>query len=98
LEPGYQAVQSMHALRQFTAEHPEVDRIWFEQSNYLGLLSVADEKELTNLIEQATAHDIRFSIFREPDVDNEITAIALAPGPKAKKLCSRLPLALRGGK
>lgn len=98
LEPGYQAVQSMHALRQFTAEHPEIDRIWFEQSNYLGLLSVSDEKELNNLIEQATAHDIRFSIFREPDIDNEITAIALAPGPKAKKLCSRLPLALRGGK
>jgi hypothetical protein len=88
----------MHALRQFTAEHPEIDRMWFEQSNYLGLLSVSDEKELTNLIELATAHDIRFSIFREPDVDNEITAIALAPGPKAKKLCSRLPLALRGGK
>lgn len=88
----------MHALRQFTAEHPEIDRLWFEQSNYLGLLSVSDEKELMNLVEQATAHEIHFSIFREPDIENEITAIALAPGPKSKKLCSRLPLALRGGK
>jgi len=88
----------MHALRQFTAEHPEIDKLWFEQSNYLGLLSVSDEKELMSLIEQATAHEISFSIFREPDVDNEVTAIALAPGPKSKKLCSRLPLALRGGK
>ena len=98
LEPGYQAVQSMHALRQFTAEHPEIDKLWFEQSNYLGLLSVTDEKELADLVKQATFHDISFSIFREPDVDNQITAIALAPGPKSKKLCSRLPLALRGGK
>ena len=88
----------MHALRQFTAEHPEIDRLWFEQSNYLGLLSVGDEKELADLIEQATAHDIYFSVFREPDIDNQITAIALAPGPKSKKLCSRLPLALRGDK
>lgn len=88
----------MHALRQFTAEHPEIDRLWFERSNYLGLLSVSDEKELMNLVEQATAHEISFSIFREPDIENEITAIALAPGPKSKKLCSRLPLALRGGK
>jgi hypothetical protein len=86
----------MHALRQFTADHPEIDRQWFEQSNYLGLLSVADEKELTDLIEQATYHNIPFSVFREPDVDNQITAIALAPGTKSKKLCSRLPLALRG--
>jgi Peptidyl-tRNA hydrolase PTH2 len=98
LEPGYQAVQSMHALRQFTAEHPEIDKLWFEQSNYLGLLSVMNEQELHTLIEQATAHDIRCSVFREPDIDNQITAIALAPGQKTKKLCSRLPLALRGDK
>lgn len=98
MEPGYQAVQSMHALRQFTAEHPEIDKEWFEKSNYLGLLSVPNEQALVDLIEQATVHDIPFSVFREPDVDNEITAIALAPGEKSKKLCSRLPLALRGVK
>lgn len=95
LEPGYQAVQSVHAGIQFIFEHPEYAEYWFKQSNYLGLLSVNDEAELTNLIEQATAHDIRFSVFREPDVDNQITAIALAPGPKSKKLCSKLPLALK---
>ncbi len=88
----------MHALRQFTAEHPEIDRIWFEQSNYLGLLSVKNEEELQRLIEQAAASGIHHSIFREPDIDNQITAIALSPGPKSKKLCSRLPLALRGAR
>jgi len=85
----------MHALRQFTAEHPEIDKLWFEQSNYLGLLSVNNEVELTSLIERATAHDIHLSIFREPDIENQITAIALAPGLKSKKLCSKLPLALK---
>lgn len=95
LDPGYQAVQSMHALRQFTEEHPEIDREWFAVSNYLGLLSVANEVELQNLIELALRQDIKFSIFREPDIDNQITAIALAPGVKTKKLCSRLPLALK---
>jgi peptidyl-tRNA hydrolase len=88
----------MHALRQFTAEHPEIDRIWFEQSNYLGLLSVSNEEELKQLMEQATNNGIHFSVFRESDIDNEITAIALSPGPKSKKLCSRLPLALRGAR
>lgn len=96
LEPGYQAVQSMHALRQFTAEHPEVDREWFESSNYLGLLSVANEDELVKLIEQAADLGIKYSIFREPDIGDQITAIALEPGPKSKKLCGKLKLALRG--
>jgi peptidyl-tRNA hydrolase len=95
LEPGYQAVQSMHAGIQFTFEHPEYAEHWYKQSNYLGLLSVADEQELTKLIEQAAANDIRFSIFRESDIEDQITAIALAPGPKSKKLCSKLPLALK---
>ena len=95
LEPGYQAVQSMHALRQFTAEHPEIDRIWFENSNYLGLLAAANEQELVALTEQAAQLGIAFSIFREPDIGDQITAIAIAPGPKSKKLCSRLKLALR---
>ncbi len=84
----------MHALRQFTAEHPEVDKAWFEQSNYLGLLSVADEKELYLLMERAQSQGIQISIFREPDIGDQITAIALAPGPRSKKLCSQLKLAL----
>jgi len=94
LNPGYQAVQSMHALRQFTAEHPEVDRLWFEQSNYLVLLSVSNEVELYNLMERAQSQGIQVSIFREPDIGDQITAIALAPGPRSKKLCSNLKLAL----
>jgi hypothetical protein len=96
LSPGYQAVQSMHALRQFTAEHPEIDKQWFEKSNYLGLLSVSNEDELNRLIEKAHGRGIKFSIFREPDVNDQITAIALEPGVKSKKLCANLKLALRG--
>jgi peptidyl-tRNA hydrolase len=95
LEEGYQAVQSLHAGIQFVFEHPEYAEHWYKQSNYLGLLSVADEQELTKLIEQAAANDIHFSIFREPDIEDQITAIALSPGPKSKKLCSKLQLALR---
>jgi hypothetical protein len=38
---------------------------------------------------------IRFSVFKEPDIDNQITAIALEPGSKSKKICSNLSLALK---
>ncbi len=95
MSAGYQAVQSMHALRQFTAEHPDIDKQWFETSNYLSLLSVANEHELIKIIEKASLQDIKYSIFREPDIGDQITAIALSPGPKSKKLCSNLKLALR---
>jgi hypothetical protein len=76
-------------------EHPDIHQEWYKNSNYLGLLSVENEMELQRLIDKATALDIRFSVFREPDIDNQITAIALAPHPKSKKLCSNLRLALK---
>lgn len=95
LSNGYQAVQSMHALRQFSAEHPEEDKLWYEVSNYLGLLSVENEQELTTLVEKAQSLDIKFSIFREPDIGDQITAIALEPGSRTKKLCNNLQLALK---
>lgn len=90
------SVQAMHAAIQFQHDHPEYAKTWYRQSNYLGFLSVGNERMLQNIIEQAAKNDIQCSVFREPDIENQITAIALAPGPKSKKLCSRLPLALRG--
>lgn len=92
---GYQAVQSIHAAIQFNFEHPEVSKEWFTTSNYLGLLSVADETALVQLAERAQQHGIRYSVFKEPDIDNQITAIALEPGTKSRKLCSNLKLALK---
>jgi len=88
-------VQGMHAAIQFMFEHPEYSREWFDNSNYLGFLSAINEDNLKELAQKAGEADIKFSIFREPDIGDQITAIALAPGPQTKKLCSKLPLALR---
>ena len=95
LNKGYQAVQSVHAAIQFVFEHQDLCKNWFNISNYLGLLSVDNEAELVSLTEKAAQLDIKFSIFREPDIDNQITAVALEPGSLSKKLCSNLPLALK---
>jgi hypothetical protein len=43
LIPGSQAVQACHAARQFAADYPEIEREWFERSNYLAFLAVPDE-------------------------------------------------------
>lgn len=95
IEPGYQAVQSCHAMRQFTADHPDIDSEWFRHSNYLALLSVADETELMRLCVLAADAGLRWSAFREPDVGGAITAIAIQPHPTAVELCRSLPLALK---
>lgn len=95
IPPGYQAVQSAHAMRQFTADHPDRDVEWFNGSNYLALLSVTDEVELMRLLVAAKDAGIRWSAFREPDVGGAITAIALEPGNRTAELCKGLPLALK---
>ena len=92
LLPGARAAQLCHALRAFVEEHPDVDRRWFERSNTLVLLEVDDEDALMRLAWQAVMTGVPWSLFREPDLDNAVTAVAI--GPAGKALVRRLPLAL----
>lgn len=88
--------QSCHAAFHFSQEHPQLTAHWMQQSDYICILSASSERELIQLIDEAKRRDIHFSVFREADMDNQITAIALAPGVESKKLCSNLSLALKG--
>tara|TARA_R110000796_G_scaffold98092_1_gene205475 strand:- start:4907 stop:5233 length:327 start_codon:yes stop_codon:yes gene_type:complete len=88
----YQAVQSAHACVQFQYEHPELAKNWFNNSNYLIFLSVENEQELEKLISKANSNNINISIFREPDINNEITAIALEPCDWSRRHTSGIPL------
>lgn len=38
---------------------------------------------------------LKFSVFIEPDINNEITAVCIEPSETTKKLTSRYPLMLR---
>lgn len=67
-----------------------------DESQYVAVLSVSDEAELRALSKKAEEKDIQRTCVLEPDLDNALTAIALEPTETAKKLCSNLPLALRG--
>lgn len=93
LSSAQQAVQAQHAARLFVHEHPAVEQSWYETSNTLAFLEVADEPALHQLLEKARWRGIAASGFREPDRQNELTAIAL--GPEGKRLCRGLELALR---
>ena len=80
-------------MRQFVADHPEVDKAWYEGSNNLVVLQVPNEDELLLLLALALARDVPVTSFREPDLDDEVTAVAL--GPSGAGIVRQLPLALR---
>lgn len=61
-------------------------------SNFIVLVSVADEIALGNLAAEALNRGILISLNREPDLNDELTAVVLEPGPRAQKLCASLPL------
>jgi len=68
---------------------------WILKSNYLVIVAVPDEDALLDLIKTAAERGITRTAVREPDLNEEATAVAFAPGPAARRLCANLPLALR---
>ena len=93
LSPGLQVAQSCHALRLFVDEHPEVDQAWYRSSNNLVVLQSSSKEELAKLAYELTKAGVEVSLFREPDLGDELTAVAVSP--TGAKYLSNLPLALR---
>lgn len=95
IAPGLQVAQSVHAAFEFAMVHPIVTEHWIKNSNNICVLSVEDELELMALYFNAKMLNLDAIAFREPDLDNEFTAIAIEPCPESKRLVSRLELALK---
>lgn len=95
MSPGQQLAQAIHVKDTFSFEHPETNRAWYEQSNFICCLSVENEEELAAFVETAGICKIECSSFWELDRNGELTAIALAPGETTREICKPLPLALR---
>jgi hypothetical protein len=76
----------------FLHQHTVEAQTWHKQSNYLAFLTVADEAHLIKLITKAILTGIKHTIFREPDLNNQITSVAFEPSEAARKLTSSCPL------
>ena len=92
LIPGSQAVQAMHASHEFAVQHTEEFLRWQKESNYLAFLSIANEDALKELIKVLDTYEVKYSVFREPDLDNTITAVAFER--KGRIFCASFKLAL----
>jgi peptidyl-tRNA hydrolase len=95
LKAGMQLAQTNHCSFLFAVEHPQETKEWMINSNYIAVLAIDNEEKLIELIEKAMMEKIRLSFFKEPDLNNQITAVALMAGEASKKLCGGLKLALK---
>ena len=87
--------QAVHAASQFAVRYPELHAEWQRTSNFLVVVTVPDEWGLQRLGIGALRLAVNWTMVSEPDLNDECTAIALSPGPGARRLCAQLPLALR---
>lgn len=66
----------MHAIVEFSLEYPNHYYNWKVNSNYLCCLEL-EKNRFDYLLSQLDLLKIRYSVFFEPDIGNELTAIAV---------------------
>lgn len=89
----HQAVQISHAALQFQHQHSDIAKLWHDTDNRLVFLSVKNEEAILELKEKAAKLNIPYSLFLEPDMGHQYTAIALAPLQDSRVLTKDLKLA-----
>lgn len=92
LSSGYQTAQSIHAATEFTMKYREHASEWYNTSNTVVCLEAESTEELKELVRAAAEKSIIHAPFYEPDLDNELTAVAFAPGETTRELLAHLPL------
>jgi len=84
-----------HAGIAFTTQQEPLVKKWEAASNSLVLLAVPDEATLQQLFEFAEGRGLPVAAFHEPDINDELTAIALFADDEVGAALDTLPLALR---
>lgn len=95
LSPAYQAVQATHAAVDFIFQYKDKANVWHSISNSIIILSVPTEQHLYAIADTLRGLSISFNNFTEPDIGNELTALALVPSREATQFCKQFRLALR---
>lgn len=95
LSPGYQIVQSTHAVADFIHSFPDISSKWKQESNSIISLSVKNEESLIRLTHLLQIKNINFVGFNEPDINNQLTSICIEPSLLSQKVTSSLPLSLK---
>lgn len=91
---GQQAIQAGHALAQYIIEHnPHIKGDWGNGS--IINLALGSEKSLKRWVKKLEILGIKYSLFKEPDINHEITSIAIL---SEGDIFKGIPLSLRSEK
>ena len=94
---GYQAAQSAHAVAEYLLKYPAYDDPFFGKqrwsNGFLILVSVEDQERLEYYSWKASKIGLPVAEWREPDLENTLTAIAVDINEeKQANLFKKLPL------
>lgn len=89
---GFASAQCAHAAFIFARDRWTQAAPWLRDSQWLVIVTVADERALEDLGLRAQLGSVPHTLWHEPDRDGELTAIALAPCRASRLLCANLPL------
>ena len=88
---AYKFVQGAHALAQFSLEHTHIFNEWNNQT--IVFLDTDDIDSLLILSDKLLMHNIKHSIFVEPDIGNQFTAVSFVGTDKIKNITKKYKLA-----
>jgi peptidyl-tRNA hydrolase len=89
---GLASAQAVHAAFQFARDRWLLTAPWLRDSQWLVIVTVPDEAALLALCARSSTLMQDHVVWREPDLAGEATAVAIAPGGAARRLCANLPL------
>ena len=95
LTTGQQIAQVAHATAAFAQHRPDAFTNWYKNSQFIIVLAVPSLHELEKLSAKLTNSQIDTVVFREPDMDDQLTAFAVNPMDYAvaSRMLSNIPLA-----
>lgn len=74
LSDNYRMVQGKHALAQYALDEPVLFKVW--NNGTIAVLGVRNLIEMKMWEQKLLAMEKRFSAFREPDLDGQLTSLA----------------------
>ncbi|MCK9556081.1 hypothetical protein M0R19_08265 [Candidatus Pacearchaeota archaeon] len=80
LDEVYRFIQAGHAIAEFILKHEDIARKWNNQ--YLIYVKVKDELRIKDWEYKLKLNDVEFEKFLEPDIENQLTAIAFVSDDK----------------
>jgi peptidyl-tRNA hydrolase len=86
LPPGRSYAQVAHAITEYAMLYQACFEAWYEASNTIAVLQVPTMVELAQLCDRAEFEGCRKAEFHEPDLQNELTAVAFEPSDKSRFL------------